>query len=90
MSDKETATDQSIKAHDKLRSQRMFEYAMESFQKRWAPRHINDSAQFQTELFSLVRMIYADAQAPLLDHITKIATAYSAASPIFIESTGGD
>lgn len=65
-----TATD--IMMRNKEREGRIFEAMIESFLKRWMPNDHHDAVQFERELHMLVRQIYQDAQAPLLDHITKI------------------
>ena len=55
---------------------RGFELRMEHFINEWAPEDDRFSrAAFETELIALVREIYADAQAPLLDHLSKITMA---------------
>lgn len=61
----------------KERKQQIFQQQMEAFYKRWEPRDRYDAAQFNTELMMLVRQIYADAQEPLLKHMTSIVSAYS-------------
>ena len=51
---------------------RDFEYQMESFLNQWKPTDRFEASQFEAQLFSLVRQIYADAQAPILkqfDHL---------------------
>lgn len=36
------------------------------FAKNWAPEDRDDRTEFETDLFSLVRQIYRDAQEPLV------------------------
>lgn len=57
------------------RDKRIFEMRVEEFYKRWAPEDPHERSQFEGALFSIVRQIYTDAQAPLLEQLTKIAMA---------------
>lgn len=52
---------------------RGFELRVESFLRQWAPDDLRERAEFEMQLISLVRQIYTDAQAPVLDHFTKLA-----------------
>ncbi len=69
---------------DKERQTRMFEAMIESFLKRWMPEDRRDAAEFDRDFHMLVRQIYRDAQEPLLDHITKLASAM----PMFPQGIG--
>lgn len=60
---------------DRDRQARIFEAMMESFLKRWEPHHQEDRYAFHAELHSLIRQVYRDAQEPLFDQITKMASA---------------
>ena len=71
----QTATDSILKRDEKVRQAQIFEHMIEAFLKRHKPNDRYDAAEFERELFMLVRQIYQDAQAPLLDTITKIAMA---------------
>ncbi len=51
-----------------------FELSMESFCRQWAPNDPYERAQFDAQLFSLVRQIYRDAQEPLIEHLGKMST----------------
>jgi hypothetical protein len=71
-----TATEIGMMQRETEMRKRGFEQRMEHFINEWAPEDNRFSrAAFETELIVLVREIYADAQAPLLDHITKIVMA---------------
>jgi hypothetical protein len=56
----------------KEREKRVFELSMESFLRAWAPNDPCERAQFDTQLFSLVRQIYQDAQEPVLKQLGEI------------------
>ena len=71
----QTATEAMLKCNEKERQAQIFEHMIEAFLKRHKPNDRYDAAEFERELFMLVRQIYQDAQAPLLDTITKIAMA---------------
>jgi hypothetical protein len=58
----------------KEREKRAFELEMEVFFGRWAPEGPYERAQFEAQLFSLVRQIYRDAQEPLLEQLGKISS----------------
>lgn len=60
---------------------RAFEARSEDFFKRWAPGGAREDAEFHRDLMMLVRTIYADAQAPLLEHITKMMAAMPVIPP---------
>lgn len=64
-----------MKKHDQERQARAFELMMESFLKRWEPKHQEDRYAFHAELHSLIRQVYRDAQEPLFEQITKLAAA---------------
>ena len=54
------------------RERRLFEYMIEAFVQAWAPQDRYERSQFDTQLHSLVRQIYADAQQPVLEQLGKI------------------
>lgn len=73
MSDAQTAVE-ALRAQDKERRDRhMFELRVQDFVKTWAPDDPYERAQFDAQLFSLVRQIYFDAQQTVWDELTKIA-----------------
>lgn len=64
--------------HDKYRkelNERAFEQRMRQFIETWKPEDRRDASDFETQLVMLVRQIYADAQEPLLKHITNMCAA---------------
>jgi hypothetical protein len=65
----------------KDREKRMYELQMESFVRQWAPDDPYEHAQFDAQLFSLVRQIYCDAQAPVLEQLGKVASYAPLALP---------
>ena len=70
-----TTATEAIKADASERRKRTFEYQIEGFLNQWKPQDRYEASQFEAQLISLVRQIYADAQEPVLDHLTKIAMA---------------
>lgn len=54
------------------RRKRAFEYQIESFLNQWKPDDRQEASQFEAQLISLVRQVYADAQAPILDQMSKL------------------
>lgn len=76
----EQTTMQAMRGRDNELRKRMFETMMEAFVRRWQPPIVGsadqglagDNAQFHGELHSLIRQVYADAQAPLLEQMTKL------------------
>ena len=64
---------------------KQFEYQMEDFIKRWAPDDRYERSQFDAQLISLVRQIYADAQQPVLDQLGKVAM-FSPLPPIILKA----
>lgn len=77
----QTATEMS-KQQDGERRKRAFEYQMESFLNQWKPGDRREASEFEAQLISLVRQIYTDAQAPILEQFTRLAMA--ASSPLII------
>ena len=69
----QTATD-AIKTRDGERRKMVFENMIEAFSQQYCPQDRYDAAKFEAQLFSIARQIYEDAQAPLLKHITEMAT----------------
>jgi hypothetical protein len=67
--------------YNEARDRMIFEQLMESFVKRWAPDDKYEIAQFDSELHSLIRQVYQDAQKPLLLHLEKIMSAAVALAP---------
>lgn len=68
-----TAT--QVMRDQEVRDQRMLEQHIEAFMRAWAPQDSYDRNVFEGQFHTIVRLIYREAQAPLLDHITKIAMA---------------
>jgi hypothetical protein len=67
-----TATNQSIGQDNKERQKQAFEYQIESFLNSWAPADRYERSQFESQLHSLVRQIYADAQEPVFNELHRI------------------
>ena len=67
-----TATE-AIKSREAEHRKQAFEYGIESFLNQWKPQDRYEASQFEAQLHSLVRQIYIDAQAPILDRFTKLA-----------------
>jgi hypothetical protein len=64
--------------HDKRMkemNEQAFERRLRSFIETWKPENRIDASDFEAQLVMLVRQIYTDAQAPLMDQITKIISA---------------
>lgn len=61
-----------FKKIQKEQERRRFEYMAEDFFKRWTPEDPHEAAQFNAQLYSLVRQIYMDAQQPVLDQLGTI------------------
>jgi hypothetical protein len=66
-------------AAQKERDARILELRMEKFCKDWAPDDRYEASRFHSELLSIVRQIYAEAQAPLLKYLNAVV----AAMPLF-------
>lgn len=60
---------------DKERQTRIFEQMIEAFLKEWMPEDHYMAIDFERQFHMLVRQIYRDAQEPLLDRITALASA---------------
>lgn len=58
----ETATDQMLRKDQEARQRMIFECMVEAFLNRWAPRDRYEQSQFESQLISLTRQIYHDAQ----------------------------
>ena len=56
-------------------NERAFEQRMRQFIETWKPEDRRDASDFEAQLISLVRHIYADAQEPLLKHIGEMCRA---------------
>ena len=65
----------TIERTEKEIQQRRFEFMARAFFKRWQPNDPYEAAEFNTELFCLVRQIYVDAQQPVLDQLGVLAQA---------------
>jgi hypothetical protein len=70
--------------------ERVLDTTIQSFTKSFRPSDLRDADDFDRALHSLVRLIYREAQQPLLDGMTKIASASVIVrnvepSPLFIE-----
>ena len=61
---------------DKERQTRLFERMIEAFLKEWMPEDHYMAMEFERGLHMLVRQIYRDAQEPLLEHMTKLSSAF--------------
>lgn len=68
----QTATE-AIKNREDANRRMAFEYQIEQFLNQWKPQDRYEASQFEAQLHSLVRQIYTDAQAPILDRFTKLA-----------------
>jgi len=68
-----TTATEAIKSREGERRKMAFEYGIESFLNQWKPQDRYEASQFEAQLHSLVRQIYADAQEPILDRFTKLA-----------------
>ena len=77
-----TATQIGMMERESEMQKRGFELRVESFLRQWAPDDLRERAEFEMQLISLVRQIYTDAQAPVLDRFTKLAMSIS--MPSFI------
>jgi hypothetical protein len=67
------STAMDMNKREKELQARAFEARAEDFFKRWSPGNSREDAEFHRDLMMLVRTIYQDAQAPLLDHIMKMS-----------------
>jgi hypothetical protein len=45
-------------------------HKMKRFQERWTPSDPRDAAEFQTDLHSLMRSVFMDLQAPILEALS--------------------
>lgn len=54
--------------------ERVFEQRLRNFIETWKPEDRFDASDFEAQLVMLVRQIYTDAQAPLMDHISKLVS----------------
>jgi len=69
---------------DKEMRRRMFEDMIEHFTYNYRPvDKTREAYSFDRDLHCLVRQIYADAQAPLLEHLSKIIMAWP--SPLIMK-----
>ncbi len=71
----ETATSIDFEQRQREYRKRGFEQRMEQFLRDFGPDDHYDRAHMERELISLVMQIYQEAQAPILDHLSKIAMA---------------
>lgn len=71
-----TATEEAINNGDKERRKRVFEYQIEAFIETWKPYDRRNASRFETELIMLIRQVYADAQEPILEQLTKTIQCY--------------
>lgn len=55
---------------------RMFEDMIGGFYTRWGPKDERDRDLFATQLHSIIRQAYRDAQEPLLSSISKSMTTH--------------
>ena len=69
----QTAIEASIKARQDEVRKRCFEYDIESFLNQWAPVDPYERSQFEAQLHSIIRQVYTDAQAPVLEQFSKLA-----------------
>lgn len=68
-----TTATKAIKSREGEHRKMAFEYGIESFLNQWKPQDRREASQFEAQLHSLVRQIYIDAQAPILDRFTQLA-----------------
>lgn len=68
------STIMEVRKREQESQSRAFEARAQQFFEDWSPGSPQDDAAFHRDLMMLVRTIYQDAQAPLLDHITKIVS----------------
>lgn len=61
-----------IERDEKQIRKRMFEHMLEGFINHWAPADLRARAEFETQIVSLVRQVYDDAQAPVLDRLLAV------------------
>ena len=54
------------------RNAMMFERMAESFINQWAPRDHRDRAEFSAQLFSILRQLAVDVQAPLAKQFAEV------------------
>lgn len=57
------------------RDRRIMEAMMEDFWKRWAPDDKYEAARFASELHSLIRQVYREAQEPAFKQLEAIIRA---------------
>lgn len=62
------ALDKNMEAIQRMR----FESMAVEFIHKWAPKDPHESAQFNAELFSLVRTMFIDVQKPVQDTLVAI------------------
>lgn len=63
----------------------IFEARAQQFFEMWAPPDHRAASEFHRDLMLLVRIIYNDAQKPLLEHVTKLITAMPIISTLLKE-----
>ena len=68
-----TTATEAIKSRESEHRKRSFEYGIESFLNQWKPHDRREASQFEAELHSLIRQVYTDAQAPILERFTQLA-----------------
>ena len=68
-----TTATEAIKSRESEHRKMAFEYGIESFLNQWKPQDRREASQFEAELHSLIRQVYTDAQAPILDRFTQLA-----------------
>jgi hypothetical protein len=69
-----TATE-AIGAREAAHRKMVFEYQIESFLNQWKPQDRYEASQFESQLISLIRQVYTDAQEPIMAHFTKVVMA---------------
>jgi len=67
---------------EKAIRKRGFEQHLEYFIKTFAPKDPDQRAEFEMRLIRLVQEIYADAQAPLHDHMMKLYSVLPLTLPL--------
>lgn len=83
MTDK-TATEMLRRTDDSMKRRHIFEDMAEHFFRNWSPEDPYDKMQFSRDLMMLQRQIYADAQEPLLQYITKTMSDVVATMPLIM------
>lgn len=66
-----TALDQAIRRDKPERDAMIFERMAEGFIKQWAPDDPRENAEFCAQLFTILRQLSIDVQAPMAEQLAK-------------------